>query len=461
MRTVCALALTAFRLFAESNFTAHPVPEEFVSHRYEVNANGKPIPVFHAELNLHFVSFDFTGTIDIEVRSTDANYWRGGAIVRPLSRGIQPVTEDKRVSFRIASPGQFSVEAPLTSAFRDEALFVFANAPDSTPVPSNAVVIPPGVHMRNIKLTTGQTLYLSPGAVVFGGIDIWDAHNVRIAGRGVVLYYGPQSLDIDTGWKHQPNWHPLTAHQVTGLNISGVTFIGRSRTWSLQLFETKDVEIENIKVIAASETNINQDGIDWLGGGNAHVRNSFFRTADDSFAFLNSSSLPVFHTGQSEGRVENITIEKCVLWTTLANVFRLGWRGQSIKTQNIVFRDSDVIHMSRGYWQGPWALLHAASVDIPGKAEHRDYLLENIRFEEPAALLGINYDSARFTNITFRNITLPGPAVPSLLRNSAIDGITFDNVSIAGKSIRSEAEFDIRRDNGTIQNFLFPTPPNH
>lgn len=360
IRTLTLLLLLAGHLASQprltSTVTPHPVPDEFASSRFAVQVNGKPVPVFHAALNLYFASFDFTGVAEVEVTSPTAGYWQGRAILRPLSRKIVPVTNDSTCTFTIQSPGQFSLERPGTTNFRDEALFLFANAPDPAPAPAagrNTIVLPAGIHQRDVELTSGQTLYLSPGAVLFGSVNVWDADDVRIVGRGTVVHYGPQALGFDTGWMHRHAWHPLTTHRTKRLLVNGVTFVNRSRTWSIQLWEATDSRFDNIKVIAASESNINQDGIDFYGGSHNTVRDSFFRTADDSFALLNSSSLPVFHTGQSKGEVVDITIERCVLWTTLANIFRLGWVGQSITTRDITFRDSDIIHMSKGEWQAP------------------------------------------------------------------------------------------------------------
>lgn len=232
----------------------------------------------------------------MEVRSPTAEYWQGQTIVRPLSRGIVPVTHGRISNFLVKTPGQFSVERPGVKGFHDEALFLFTNAPDATPAPSpgpNTIVLSPGIHQHNVDLKSGQTLDLAPGSVLFGSINIWNSENVRIAGRGTVVYCGPQALSFDTGWIHRRAWHPLTTHQVKRLSINGVTFISRSRTWTIQLWNTTESRLENIKIISARRQH--QPG--WhrlLWRGDIVVRDSFFRIADDSFALLNSTSLPVF-----------------------------------------------------------------------------------------------------------------------------------------------------------------------
>jgi hypothetical protein len=135
--------------------TLHPVPEEFASDYYVVTVNGKPVPVFHAGLNVYFASFDFTGKADItvspkvdsdkyagqtsnkEAAKLDAKgYWRGEVSVRPLSRNVKPQLTGSTVKFSLAEAGQYSVERVGTgtataAGFKDDALFLFANRPDT------------------------------------------------------------------------------------------------------------------------------------------------------------------------------------------------------------------------------------------------------------------------------------------------------------------------------------------
>jgi hypothetical protein len=103
--------------------------------------------------------------------------------------------------------------------------------------------------------------------------------------------------------------------------------------------------------------------------------------------------------------VSDITIERCVLWPTVANVFRTGWINQSLTTRHITLRDCDVIHIGRGEWMGAaWALFTAVSPNGQGECRHSDYLFENIRVEERAALLGVNWAHTHLDNFQFKDI---------------------------------------------------------
>lgn len=151
----------------------------------------------------------------------------------------------------------------------------------------------------------------------------------------------------------------------------------------MQTHTTFGAVFDNIKIIAVNPQNINGDGIDWHSGARTKVTNSLIRSMDDCFAFFTPESCnDMWATNKNTaGEVKDVYIENCVLWTTLANVFRIGFNGQALSTDSITVKNRDVIHVSKGQWYAPWALLCAVSPTSKGKASHRNYLLENIRFE--------------------------------------------------------------------------------
>jgi hypothetical protein len=445
LTTLFGLSLASAQA-VESEVTPHPVPWEFASDRYGVTVNGKPVTVFFSTMNLHFASFDFSGQGDVQVTINESDYnrsdgktylksdefWQSKAIVRPLSRGIQPKTEGRKVTFTITKPGQYAVERPSTGHFEDEVLFLFANPPEKN-IPRQddpqVIWLGAGTHQRSVDLVSGQTLYLAPGAVLYGAINIWDAENVQIRGRGVAVYNGPNARNFDTGWMSRPNWHPLTTHNVKNLSVEGVTFVNRARTWSLQFRRTTDSTFDNIKIIASTPENLNCDGMDWYGGGRAVVRDSFIRSADDClaiFAEAASQALRVDRGGgghlhgvphkdvpPTRGEFSGLTVERCVFWPTVANILRTGWNNQSLTTSDVTIRDCDVIHSGdlreKPWMRADWALFSTVIPDGSGVCAHRDYLFEDIRVEHPIALLGVNWPQAMLRNFQFKKSTLPVP----------------------------------------------------
>ena len=176
---------------------------------------------------------------------------------------------------------------------------------------------------------------------MFGG-----AENVKILGRGTVVYDGPQDPNSDTGWMHRPNWHVIVMDRAHGVQISGITCVVRSRTWMIQMLDSGGITFENVKVVGGDPANANQDGMDWLGGGDTVVRDCFIRASDDIFAlygnWLGYSEQDLTTPGHD---VKNIRVENSVLSTSISNVVRVSWPQKIFNSAGFVMRNSDVIHM--------------------------------------------------------------------------------------------------------------------
>ena len=134
----------------------------------------------------------------------------------------------------------------------------------------------------------------------------------------------------------------------------------------------------NVKVLAVNDQNVNGDGFDWQdGGGRARIANSLIRSADDCLAIFTPKTL------QPESIVKDITVENYVLWPTRANIFRT-----SGYAENIFMRNCDIIHLPCSLFSVPGALICTTN-----RKEHvsriSNLLFEDLRFEEPAALLGL------------------------------------------------------------------------
>jgi hypothetical protein len=401
------------------NVIPHPVPVFYKSPsygiQYVVSVNGQEVPVFHAGLDVYFASFDFTGTVDVKVTagrykgvmSTDqkyvgqvdwqwyypiegADFWLGNAQVRPMAKNIVSQTSGANVTFSISEPGQYTIERPGTSNYRDRVLFLFANAPETDrpkPGDKNVIYLEPGLHHRNIDLSSGQTLYLEAGAVLFGAVNVWDARDVSIRGRGTVLYYGPQSEDFDDNQvtlnyrANLKNWHPLTTRNTVGLKVEGVTFIDRSRCQMVVMYNTFDVVYDNVKLISVTPQNIIGDGFQLHHGGQLNIKNCLIRSSDDCFAFYDHKPMDRTDPKVVEGKysVKDVHIDNCVIWCTLANLFRVGVK----EADNILIENCDIIHFGRGRDQwAPWSILHSVSRTGKGKNLNTNFRFENLRFEE-------------------------------------------------------------------------------
>lgn len=366
-----------------------------------------PAAVAHAASAYYFSGFELRGPTAVTITAVSDDYWSSGVEVQPWRYGIRPVIKGRSITFTVNEPGKFSISRPGDHGATAEMLFLFAETPESdAPNASDTSVqyFGPGVHRQNIDAQTGQRIYIAPGAVILGAINIWGVHNVRIWGRGTVVYDGPQNPSADEGWMHKPNWHGIVMDHADDIQIRGITVVVRSRTWMIQLLSSRHLLFENIKVIGGCPGNANQDGMDWLGGGDTVVRDSFFRASDDIFAlygnWLGYSQAALTTPGED---VTNILIERCVLSTSISNVIRVSWPQKIFNSHNVTLRDSDVIQMGQGGCKVPFALLEIWS-DPGGRGRHTDYHLEDIRLEDWYSLLQLYQSEPAIRGISLARI---------------------------------------------------------
>lgn len=102
---------------------------------------------------------------------------------------------------------------------------------------------------------------------------------------------------------------------------------------------------DDLRVIGGNPGNANQDGMDWLGGGDSVVRNAFIRSSDDDFAMEGNwdgyKDEDMLRPGHD---VANILIMNSVLSTSISNIVRAGWPRKIFNSRNFTLRDSDILH---------------------------------------------------------------------------------------------------------------------
>ena len=225
-------------------------------------------------------------------------------------------------------------------------LFLFAGAPPPPPPRGpNIQVFQAGIHRESLNPKSGETIYLAPGSYFFGSLNLWKVDDVKVLGRGTIVYEGPQDPNSDEGWMQKPDWHCIGALQAHNIEIDGLTCIVRARTWSIQMKDSSGFLYDDLRLIGGNAANANQDGMDWLGSGDTVVRNSFLRASDDVFAMEGNwdgyKDEDMLRPGQD---VNNILIEHSVLSTSISNVVRAGWPRKIFNSRNFTLRDSDILH---------------------------------------------------------------------------------------------------------------------
>jgi hypothetical protein len=434
---------TALPAFAR--VVAVPVPPEMRSTAFTVKVDGRPIDVAHAAASYQFVNFDITAPAAIEITASDSTFWDKGVDIQPWRLGLRPVRQGATIRFKLAAPAKLSISRPGDFLNRAAMLFLFAGAPPP-PMPRDPKirVYQPGVYRGSLNPKSGDTIYLAPGAYIFGSLNLFNVQNIKILGRGTIVHDGPQDPNSDEGWMQKPDWHCIGAVNARNVEIDGLTCIVRSRTWSIQMKDSTGFVFDDLRVIGGNPGNANQDGMDWLGGGDAIVRNAFLRTSDDVFAMQGNwdgySDADMVRPGHD---VQNILIEHSQLSTSISNIVRAAWPQKKFNSRNFTLRDSDILHAGIGACGQTFGLLGMWGAKDAG-GQHSNYTFENLTLDNWYSLLQIEQQNPAIRGFTFRNIwALDQPPLATSTITGDIAGLTFDNVKFGQARATGNADLPL------------------
>ncbi|HKR28211.1 MAG TPA: hypothetical protein VJS11_12185 [Acidobacteriaceae bacterium] len=450
-----AFLLPAVTCFAAPTVSIATIPEEVRSDYFVVTINGRETPVVHAASSYYLLNFDLEGPATVSVRAPDPHYWDHGVEVQPMRYGIRPRRNGATITFRIPGPVKLSISRPGDHFSDSQMLFLLGSPPDSSHVTSGTPGVRyygPGVHREDIEAQSGDRIYLAPGAVIFGSLTFWQVHDVRVWGRGMVIYDGPQEYSTDTGWQQLRAWHCITMDEAQNIAIEGITCVVRSRTWQIQMKDSRQIGYYNVNVIGGHPRDANQDGMDWLGSGDTTVRNCFFRASDDVFAIQGNWDGYTEEEMRLPGKdVTNITIEDSVVSTSISNTVRVGWPKKTFRSAHVVMHNLDVIHTGYGGCVVPFAFMELWA-DPEGAGEHTDYRISEIRLEDHYSLLRIQQPNPGVHDWTFSNITaMDGPPMAPSLLSGDVHGLHLEGVRTLGKVAASDADIPLQVRGGAAE----------
>ncbi len=430
---------------AAARVQSAPVPAEMRSTAFTVTVNDHPVDVAHAAASLEYVSFDVTGPVNVEVTAAEPGFWDKGVDIQPWRLGLRPTRQGQTIRFRLSGPAKLSISRPGDFLNHARMLFLFAGTPPP-PAPSgpNVHIVAAGIHRGSLNPKSGDTYYLAPGAFVLGSLNLWKVKNVKVLGRGVLVYEGPQDPNDDEGWMQKPDWHCIGSLEASKVEIDGLTCIVRSRTWSIQMKDSTGFVFNDLRVIGGNPGNANQDGMDWLGGGDTLVRDSFLRASDDVFAMQGNwdgyTDADMLRPGHD---VQNIVIENCVLSTSISNIVRSAWPKKTFNSRNFTLRDSDILHGGIGACGQTFALLGMWGAE-GASGSHTNYTFENLFLDNWYSLVQMEQEKPTLRGFTFHNIwALDQPPLANSTLTGDVSGITFDNVKFGQTRATSDANLPL------------------
>ena len=445
--------LAAFFFFANSassQITSASVPSSERSPRFTLTVNGHPVDVAHAASSLDFASFDAPNTttpIEISITALEPNFWDHGVEIEPWRLGIRPTRTGQTIRFKLSSPAKLSISRPNDFLNHAEMLFLFYGTAPIFPTTSAAPsveVIHPGIHHENLNPKSGDIIYFEPGSWLYGSINLFNVENVHILGRGIVVYDGPQNPNDDEGWKQIPDWHCIGTIDAKNIEISGLTCIVRSRTWSIQMKDSEGFSFNDLRVIGGNPGNANQDGMDWLGGGNTTVRDSFLRASDDVFAMQGNwdgySDEDLRHPGHE---VHDILIEHSVLSTSISNIVRAGWPQKIYNSHNFTLRDSDILHAGIGACGQTFAIFGFWGANN-AQGDHHNFHFENLFLDHWYSLLQLEQAQPALSDFTFQNIwALDQPPLENSTLTGNVKSIHLNNIKYAQQIATTDADIPL------------------
>jgi len=460
------LLLVAFLTFPVAAQTAArvqavPVPQEMRSTAFSVSVNRQPVDVAHAAASYEYVSFDGTGPFDVEITAAEPGFWEKGVDIQPWRLGLRPTRQSQTIRFRLAGPAKLSISRPGDFLNRAAMLFLFAGAP-LPPMPRDPKIhaYQPGVYHGSLNPKSGETYYLAPGSYFFGSLNLWKVHDVKIIGRGTIVYEGSQDPNSDEGWMQKPDWHCIGAMEARNVEIDGLTCIVRARTWSIQMKDSSEFAYNDLRVIGGNPGNANQDGMDWLGGGDATVRDSFLRASDDVFAMQGNwdgyKDEDMLRPGHD---VQNIVIEHSVLSTSISNIVRAGWPRKTFNSRNFTLRDSDILHGGIGACGQSFGLFGFWGAK-GAKGDHSNYTFENLFLDNWYSLVQMEQEEPSLHGFTFRNIwALDQPPLAESTLTGNVAGVSFDNVKLGQTRAAGNADLPLVVSGGAAAQFVAPHGP--
>ena len=431
-----------------------PVPPEMRSTAFTVTVNGEPVDVGHVAASYDFVSFDITGPVDVEITADEDGFWDRGVDIQPWRLGLRATREGKTIRFRLKQPVKLAISRPRDFLNHASMLFLFAGALPPAPPPPGPTLhyYQPGVYHQSLNPKSGDTYYLAPGAYFFGSLNLWHVQGVKVLGRGTIVYDGPQDPNDDQGWMQKPDWHCVGTNDAHDIEVSGLTCVIRSRTWSIQMKDSSGFVYDDLRVMGGNPGNANQDGMDWIGSSDGLVRNSFFRASDDVIALMGNwdgyTDADMLRPGRD---VHDITIESSELSTSISNIVRAGWPRKIFNSWNFTLRDSDVLHAGIGACGQLFGVLGFWGAE-GASGNHRNYTFENLFLDDWYSLLQMQQEEPSLRDFRFHNIWAldQPPLIDSSLRGD-IAGVTLDNVKYGQMRVGENADVPLLVLEGSAQ----------
>lgn len=298
-----------------------------------------------------------------------------------------------------------------------------------------------GTLVNGLYVKSGETLYVSPGAVLKGTVLIYGSNKVNVMGSGMI--------DI-TSVSGSTSYSGIVCAYSEDVVIEG-PIVNNPSSFNLAVGQSKNISIRNFKCFSSYGAS---DGINMKSSTDIDIDGCFVRANDDAVSIYATS---VGYLGSSSG----ISVRNTTLISDAGHAVNSGTHAQengNDTISGISFNNIDVVDSKSpsAEYQG------VLSVNAGNDAIIKDFVFSDIRIEDirinqlfnVRVIYNSGYNKTpgkSIENIEFRNIAYNGSnALPSVLSGYSstrtVRNVVFDNVTVNGRKLKSgDPEFDIKR----------------
>lgn len=400
-----------------------------------------------------FVYFDTDGPVEVSV--TDNIESVTSAAIRPLSNNIIPAIDGNTMTFIIDGPKKLSFEV---NGDVNHNLMIFANPIETnppSPTDPNVIYLGPGLYKQHYTVPSGKTLYLAGGAVIQGGINLDNATNAKVLGRGVLDHPPVRAISADY------------ANQITidGIIVNDYGY-GDNGGCAINLGNSSNVTINNFKAFSYQKWT---DGIDTFSAYNIKINDYFGRTGDDSIA--------IYTARQNGGKIwsgdsSRISMTNSILMPDLARPINIGTHGYpnapggGYTISDISFSNLDILlHNAQDTGRTSPIQFAVGDGNLVQNVKFTDIRIEDnsvgkiVQVATQNTVLGAGRG---LHNVYFKNVSYTGSNQNASIINGynssrITENITFENLTVNGNLILDAASgnFSI---NGYTKNIRFVGP---
>ena len=349
--------------------------------------------------------------------------------VRPTALGIRSRRVDERtVELTLHSPKEkVSVEF---DGDRDHNLFIIPDLPEEKPTEAEGrrvIYYGQGEHeVGEIRLESGDLLYVDEGATVYGRITARNAQNIGVRGRGIIC----GSRSVHDMKRRQTMIHFQGCSQI---EVSGVMFRG-SPSWTLAFYGCTGLRMDNVKQICWM---VNSDGMDLCNTRDVSIKDCFQRNYDDNISLKN------FDGSQS---TENVDMQDCTLWADCAHNLLVGPETRAhLEMKNVSFRNIQILEGRETAYPYRGAMAVMCSDD--GRFSNigfQNITLDHVRGAQIFAVefctyvrmgVGLRNVSLRKVNYLGSDAQLPKSTVKGLDRDHRVENFHLQDLRVNGRKV--------------------------